>query len=433
MKRRIRFLCSLMVCAVVLLCCVQPASAAIDFESLLISIKSRPEIVQFVSSQYSSVFAVLYDDGTVGVGGVASYDDDEHLQDVYEPVTKWKNVKKLYLNANTLIGLCKDGTVLSVGPKWDQNHVPLNTTKLKNVVDVAFMEPDTRYFFLLEDGTVEQISEGDKDYVSFEPFYGVYKKWKNVEKLIPYYYYDIFALFEDGSVESMAGDDVPKNWSNIRDLYVEGKFYGLKDDGNVVVYTPNPDVYPLLPSEAVCLAGAKELYSVGEVMFGLSNNGNLLVNGGKDWFFDTYGEDFHLSKSNWSKFTDITQLIASKGYGLEYVVALREDGKAVALNQDINKYLSCLPKMEKLAMCFAQDGTTYICGMEKDGNVVGVEITMSDSVVIHKDDFYGWNVDDLYATKSGYIVGFCDDGSFLTTYDSEENFLEYMPPVRGKK
>jgi len=442
MKRYFVMLCSLVMAAAILLGAAQPAMAANNSSVLDIiqgilasqnpkedaSEKQPEEIVQFVSSLYSSVFAVLYEDGTVGVGALVPYDEEDFL-DAYAPALQWKNVKKLYLNVNTLVGLCEDGTVYSVSLSWGDDFVPLNTKHLKNVVDVAYMEPDSRFFFLLEDGTVESASEGDKEYVDFVPFDGVFENWTGVEKLVSYYYYDIFALCEDGSVKSMAGDSVPNNWKNIRDLYVDGKYYGIKEDGCVVIYNPNPDFYLNIPKEEKSLAGAQELYAMGEVMFGLNKDGDLLVSGGKDWFFNDYAQYENVAEANWSKFKNIKQLIASKDYGMDYVMAVTEEGEAVALNPKIQKYFSYLPEVEKLVMAFAQDGTTYICGMEKDGNVVGIEILMDDSAVIHNDDFYGWNVTDIYATKSGCVIGFCSDGSFVTTYESEYNYLDYLPPL----
>jgi hypothetical protein len=236
---------------------------------------------------------VLYSDGTVGVGGVLYSDDDSQL-DAYKPALKWENIKKLYLNQATLIGLCDDGTVKSVSPDWGDDFHPLQTKHLKNVVDVAYMEPDTSYFFLLEDGTVKCEREYYGNDKNFVPFDGIFKSWKNVKKLVPYYYYDIFAVFENGTVGSMAGYDIAEEqkgfWTDIQELYVDNRYYGVQKNGSVVIYDPYPDSSNYIPNEGLSLTGAKALYSAGDVMLGLNEDGELLVSGGKDWFQKKYGQ-----------------------------------------------------------------------------------------------------------------------------------------------
>lgn len=391
------------------------------------------QIVQFVSSQYSSVFAVLYSDGTVGVGGRVYTDSEEDLESYY-PALGWKNVEKLYLNTGTLLGLCGDGTVKSVGPDWGEGVIPLNTEHLTNVVDVGFMEPDQSYFFLLEDGTLEFACETYEDVPDYEPFDGVFRQWTGVSQLIPYFYYDIFGIFEDGTVRSMGEYGLPDGqqsfWTGIRELYVDQKYYGIRADGSVVIHDPYPEYSSPIPNENISLQGASALYPIGDVAFGLTEEGELLISGGKEWFFEEYCEGDADTWTDLSQFTQIRQLIVPRDWGMEYVVALREDGKAVALNRKLNENLAYLPQVEKLALGFDYEGTAYICGVQADGNVVGVEFLPSGSAVLHKDHFRGWKVEDLHATMQGTLIGFCPDGSIVSTGEEDESsFLHFMTPV----
>ena len=389
------------------------------------------EIVQFVSSPYSSVFAVLYSNGSVGIGGQIYEDQSTNLSD-YDPALEWKNVKKLYLNQSTLIGLCEDGTVYSVGTKWDDDYVPLQTDHLRNVVDVAFLEPGSSYFFLLEDGTVRCEMEGSPDSMHDIPFDGSFASWKGVKQLIPYFYYDIFGIFEDGTVKSMGEYGIAKDqsnaWKDIQQLYVDNRYYGVKKNGSVVIYDPYAEFSSKIPNEAGGLRGAVEMYSAGDVMFGLDKKGELLVSGGKNWFRNQYGKDTELTP--WSELTKIEELYVSRDYGLEYVMAVRTDGKAVALQKELNDALSFLKDVQKLEICFSTNGDTYICGLQPDGNVVGIVQDHSDTIVIYNKNFGGWNVMDLYAAKFGAMIGFNTDGSISYTTDPESPiYVEYLTPA----
>lgn len=388
------------------------------------------EIVQVLSNYYSSIFAVLYSDGTVGVGGTFYTDDDSEL-DAYAPALKWKNIKKIYLNQATLIGLCEDGTVVSVAPQWDEEYKPLKTSHLKNVVDIAFMEPGNSYFFLLEDGTVRCEIEGYNE-PGYVPFDGVYKRWKGVKKLIPYYYYDIFAIFEDGTVASMGeygiSDDQSAFWTNMENVYIEDRYYGIQENGSVVIYDPYPEYSLKVPNEGLSLTGAEQLYCAGEVMFGLDRDGKLLVSGGKDWFYKNY--DKKNAFVSWSEFDNIKTLYAKRDFGIDFVMGIREDGKPVALKKDLNKYVSQLPAVKKLAYCIDTEGTTYVLGLQENGNVVGIEMSDSGKAVVHDDTFRGWNVLDLYATHSGVLLGFNADGSVSASCDGLGMFfISYNTPV----
>lgn len=426
MKRFLILMLSLLLIVSCVVGCAAYPSVDVKNES------KQNEIVQFVSSHYSSVFAVLYADGTVGVGGLI-YTDNEDALEAYYPALKWKNIKKLALNIGTLIGICEDGTVECVSSQWNDDYPPLYTEHLTNVVDVAYMEPGDSFFFLLEDGTVECVSQTYEDQPEFVPFEGVYEEWTGVKNLVAYYYYDIFGIFEDGSVQAMGEYDIADDqlpfWTDIRDLYVDQKYYGIKEDGSVVIYNPYPQYSEYIPNEERSLAGAKELYPIGEIMFGLSDAGDLLVSGGNEWFLNEYceGDEF---VTDLSSFTGIKQLIAPRDWGINYVMALREDGTAVALDQKINQNLTYLPEIEKLVLGFDDEGGSYICGIQEDGNVVGVEVLASGSTILHKDNFRGWNVEDMYTTKMGTLIGFCADGRIVSTHESTDTaFVHYMTPI----
>lgn len=389
------------------------------------------KVVQVVSSLYSSNFAVLYDDGTVGVG-VLTYSGYEEEIQAYAPVQQWRNVKKLFFNQGTVIGLMEDGTVRLVGPYFDEEYQAPRTEDLAGVVDIVSLEPDQDFFFLLEDGTVEYrgaMFSSEEDV----RFGGVHEDWEGVRELVSYYYYDIFGIFEDGSVAVMGGEDVSaeafSGWSDIRKLYFGNKFYGLREDGSLVVYDPYPDYSPQIPNETRSLKGAVELYPVGDVVFGLTEEGSLLVSGGEDWFLNEY----YVEKSSgidWTDFSSIKQLVASNAMGLDYVIALREDGSVISLNQEWNPYLAYLTEVERLCVTYGYDGTALICGTQKDGNVVGVEILPSGSAVIHKDNFRDWQVEDIYATEYGILLGFCRDGSIVTSYElTDTEIFQFLPPA----
>lgn len=385
-------------------------------------------IAQFVSSQYSGVFAVLYEDGTVGVGGEIYYGEDSgtDLLEVYKPALEWKNVKKIYLNVGCLFALHEDGTVSFVNNSQESPFEARFIDTLTGVADIAFLEPNGFAFFLMEDGTVKFDGYEDPSMMSCEG-------WRNVKKLVSYYYVDLFAICDDGTVKSLCGSLQEPIFSGtpLRDFYTDcAKYYGLAEDGSIKLYHGDPEYSLIIPNETITLEGIQSLFPVSDLMFGLTQEGELRVSGGEEWFCEEYARRYDRYPVSFSEFTDVRQIDAHSYYGLPFLTALREDGTLVAMDPEINERLASYEDIVKVVVGANEySGTTLICGLQSDGNVVALEIYASGDVAIHSENYAGWKAKDLFRMEDGVIIAFCEDGSILTNAESSNSLFRYMPPA----
>ena len=174
-----------------------------------------------------------------------------------------------------------------------------------------------------------------------------------------------------------------------------------------------------IPNEEYSLAGARTLYPMGDLMFGLTEEGELLVSGGKDWFTSTYIEDYAASYVDFSEFKDIVQLEVNNYLGIDFLLGLRKDGTVVAMNREVNEYLSQWKDIKKVTLSVQEfNGTILICGLGHDGSVSTLEIysygefSFNDYVHV-PENYLGWNFQDIYVSPQNFVIGFQSDGSIV--------------------
>ena len=426
MKRFFHLICSLILIISLLCGCSLSSFADVN----ILSKKDSGKVRQYIYSNFTDMFAVLYEDGTVGIGSELAFPSgtedpvhDENL-DPYLPALQWENVEKIWLNASILLGLHTDGTVSCIWPDYSASTVSnyadptvssYTTDHLKNVVDICFMEPNTFVLFLLSDGSVEYVGD---PVIDPDPF----RDWPKVKKLISFGYDNIVAIHEDGTVRDLQGmipqDQLPF-WTDIRDVFCNGKYYGIKENGSVVICDPYSNYSTDIPNEEYSLAGARTLYPMGDLMFGLTEEGELLVSGGKDWFTSTYIEDYAASYVDFSEFKDIVQLEVNNYLGIDFLLGLRKDGTVVAMNREVNEYLSQWKDIKKVTLSVQEfNGTILICGLGHDGSVSTLEIysygefSFNDYVHV-PENYLGWNFQDIYVSPQNFVIGFQSDGSIV--------------------
>lgn len=375
------------------------------------------KVEQFVTSSFSSIFAVLYSDGTVAVGSEESLDS-------YSCVQHWKNVKKLWINCDILIALHKNGTVSCAYPEWMEESGHFETDHLKNVVDISFMEPNLFFVCLLKNGTLEYVSHEDDN-----PWWDM----KNVSKLRSYLYYDIFAIMKNGTVKSLyenIPDDNFSSWRNIKELYFSaGKYYGVKNSGYVEIYNMDPQGGTQIPNEAKNLTGSQKIYTNNDpsgCVYGLTKNGKLLFSGGMYWYYNEYAKENGLALTDYSEFANITQLELDPNYMTNYTVALRKNGTVAALNRKIHRYVSQWEDVTKLAL--ASDGGNYtlICGLTSKGTVHALEIQGDGKITRYDDLFNGSVITDIYG-NGDVVIAFRQNGSLVCAAEDNRYFTVQDP------
>ena len=299
-------------------------------------------------------------------------------EEIKELCKDWDNLISLAGDTNHVVGLKSDGTVVAEG-KGGWGFKTEEIAKWTDIIQIATGPFET--VGLKKDGTVvvsksEVVEQERLKYIVDKEYLKDVEEWQDIAKI----YHDnevVVGLKSDGTVVASVKDsslyarrfksdlDELKNWSNIKELLVENEgIIGLKKDGTVVAIGYNTynqfddiskwtDIKKIvtdgsmtvgLKSDGTVVATGRNTYgncnvqdekdivdvfATGSFILGstvtIDKTGNLKLIGMRD-DIDGYGI-YEKEKDNWGDVNKIE-------WGREFIVGLRDNGKATIITAD---------------------------------------------------------------------------------------------------
>ncbi len=282
----------------------------------------------------------------------------------------WRDMADIYVSTDALIGLEKDGTVISIGRNYDGQ---LDVEAWQNIKTI-----DTGYKFtvgLKKDGTV--VATGNNEYGQCNV-----GSWKNIKKILVDDDFTL-GLTYDGKVLGVGHNDHGQcntmHWEMIDDIYIgEDNVYGLKTDGTVVAV-------------------------------GKNNYGQCNVSEWQQIVALSCGDD---------------HVVGLKSNGTVVAIGLDDEKEIIGLSQSGPKYsTSRLQVDEWKDIVKVAAGSTFTVGLKKNGDVwvTGASFKHNLRLVDKRYNLYGspWNhIVDIDIYKGDGIIGLDKNGNVFRVIDN---------------
>lgn len=347
---------------------------------------SAVEIVQIVPMSDGAV-AVLYSDGRVAVAGNDSF--SETVED-WEPVRQlfyrwisplsdgpilvgltqngavlttdadlsyWKNVQKLYLTAEGILGVTRDGKVLAHGT-WADSSLLTSQTDVKELV---YSPIEDIYGCLKQDGTVYLLS----DYLDPNEIL-----WRNVRELRNSGH-AFYCILNDGSVTGGVDKDAPGLRNAVKVVHYDDWLYGISSDGRLLTY----------------------------------NGGNIYSNFGCMVTAEP-GNPNYAGEVDIKQFNQVKDILVFWG-----LILLNQDGTVEPIGDIIEWDLSRFDHINKIYGSNS-DRSMTIYGIRQDGSVIAASYDPKNSRQSVTDAYRSWNLQDIFVGEEG-VVGLTTDGKLV--------------------
>ena len=313
----------------------------------------------------------LTDEGTVlSAGHVETYELERFAGWVTSglgTVDSWRDIIAIDAAINgdekTVLGLKKDGTVVSAGWNFD------GECNVSDWTDIIQIEAEVSVSYGLKaDGTmvaagrakhgacdVESISTGTRMYAD------------------EHYVDSVFVLKEDGTVEEAGRKKYSKSdfstFTDISNLCVNlSEVHGVTKDGKVV--SPY-----FLPAEIVQWTDVEKVFDTHFLLVGLRKDGTLLSYAS----YNMHGEEEIINTiTNWTDIKDIVILSYYSHYEAYTVIGIKNDGSVVSTGGvDLTGFDNI---MELYALDDGNTNSIYLVGVRYDGTVVSNNPAVANTV-----------------------------------------------------
>ncbi|MER0285323.1 hypothetical protein GSQ54_08975 [Clostridioides difficile] len=185
------------------------------------SISGWEDIISIAS--YEDSIIGLKKDGTVVSKGLEDSDSDN--------ISKWIDILDIECDSGTFVGLKKDGTVVATG------NNEYGQCDVKNWSDIVSIEITKSTIEYMKNTTVIGIKEDGKVLLTGYDSSTHRKetdKWKGISK-IKCGSYSIFGIKNDGTVVVSGGPYDIKSWKDIKDIHIGlCGIVGIKEDGTII-------------------------------------------------------------------------------------------------------------------------------------------------------------------------------------------------------
>ena len=271
---------------------------------------------------------------------------------------EWKNVVKLRFCYQGIVGITKDGRVLTCGTWEDPSYL----TDLTNVEDLVYSGIQDMWGCLKKDGKVVYAGVG----------------------------------FDSTQVQ----------WTNVRELRDSGHaFYVIKKDASV---DGN------MEATYSGLRNAVKVVSYNDYLFGISGNGKLLTHNGGNIYtnfgslmVDVPGCPYYAGEVDISRFTQVKDILPFRG-----LILLNKDGTVRAIGET-EWSLGAWSQIEQVCGYYDSDAQrAMLYGLRRDGTVIANEFCYSDGRQNVNDQYRGWKLRDMYVGWGG-VIGLTTDGKLV--------------------
>ena len=301
-----------------------------------------PDFDDQIDNEY--YVAVLYTDGTIsaislddcrGVSRVSGWKDivkvwtggygivalrsDGRVECSYMDLSDWSDIKDIVLYRDSILGICKNGSVVVAGNYLMDSKSEFNFAYWNNIEQIKINGEIA--VGRKTDGTAVITGYGT-NYNEVDDFAHNVKGWKNVTQLF-IGNGGIFGVTKDGQVLQTSADEQFKihdltKWTNIKKLLpgCRGElFYGLTTDGRVL--------------ESVVTKGSHLLDGFKDIV-DIAVNGSCEVIGlKKDGSVVAESADYFMERGDFSEWVNIKKFVSHSK--LHNAVALKSDGTAKSI------------------------------------------------------------------------------------------------------